>query len=62
MRSRLRTRFLTLELIRLDGKSLHDKAVPVGDILQFGWIPVFSESAHKLLVSEGALRMGIAGR
>ena len=44
---------LTLELIRTDGKGLHDKAVAVGDILLFNWMPVFSESAYELLLSEG---------
>ena len=44
---------LTLELIRPDGKSLYETAIPVGDILLFNWMPVFSESAYDLLLSQG---------
>nr|WP_316643375.1 hypothetical protein [uncultured Roseateles sp.] len=44
---------LTLDLVRPDGRALYDQAVPVGDMLLFNWLPVFSERAHQLLLAAG---------
>ena len=44
---------VTLELIRSDYKIFHEKIESVGDILVFNWMPVFSEAAYDLLISEG---------
>lgn len=43
----------TLELVAPDGTSLLDHSVPVGDMLLFNWLPVFSERAYRLLRDEG---------
>jgi hypothetical protein len=44
---------LTLELVKPDGKTLFEHAVPVGDMLLFNWLPVFSKRAYHLLLAEG---------
>ena len=44
---------LTLDLVAPDGFSLHKQAVPVGDMLLFNWLPVFSQRAYELLLSQG---------
>jgi hypothetical protein len=43
----------TLELVKPDGKGLLEYAVPVGDMLLFNWLPVFSKRAYDLLLAEG---------
>ena len=44
---------LTLDLVKPDGKGLYEHAVPVGDLLLFNWLPVFSKRAYDLLLAEG---------
>jgi len=44
---------LTLELVEPDGTSLIEQSVPVGDMLLFNWLPIFSERAYELLLAEG---------
>lgn len=44
---------LTLDLVKPDGKALYEQAVPVGDMLLFNWMPVFSERAYRLLLAAG---------
>jgi len=43
----------TLELVAPNGSSLLEQSVPVGDMLLFNWLPVFSERAYRLLCAEG---------
>jgi hypothetical protein len=43
----------TLELVAPDGRSLLEQSGPVGDMLLFNWLPVFSERAYRLLLAEG---------
>jgi hypothetical protein len=45
---------LTLDLVKPDGEALYEKPIPVGDMLLFGWLPVFSERAYELLLSAGS--------
>jgi hypothetical protein len=44
---------VTLELVAPDRRSLPEQSVPVGDMLLFNWLPVFSEPAYRLLLAEG---------
>ncbi len=44
---------LVLELVKPDGVGLLEHAVPVGDMLLFNWLPLFSRRAYDLLVAEG---------
>jgi len=43
----------TLELVAPNGTSLYEQSVPVGDMLLFNWLPIFSERAYQLLIDEG---------
>jgi len=54
--ARCRSTPLTLDLVAPDGVTLYEQAVPVGDMLLFNWLPVFSQRAHDLLLSEGCRR------
>jgi hypothetical protein len=44
---------LTLDLVKPDGVGILEHAVPVGDMLLFNWLPIFSERAYDLLLAEG---------
>jgi hypothetical protein len=53
LKAHLGERPVTLDLITPDGKGVYERAVYVGDILLFNWLPIFSARAHELLLTEG---------